>query len=86
MTVHISENADDVGRAVGALVDTLSSNAIQTNGRFTIAISGGSLPKVRPNCCSLKHLVNVMTDFTKRIGSDGVGKYRLYKMARIFRR
>ncbi|CCI44568.1 unnamed protein product [Albugo candida] len=63
MTVHISENADDVGKAVGALVDTLSSNAIQTNGRFTIAISGGSLPKILQS--GLEAMASANIDFTK---------------------
>nr|CCA24264.1 6phosphogluconolactonase putative [Albugo laibachii Nc14] len=54
---------DKVGKAVGALVEKVSSSAIQTNGRFTIAISGGSLPKILQN--GLGAIASAQIDFTK---------------------
>lgn len=47
MVLNVNANADEVGAAVGALVFEKSKEAIATHGRFTLALSGGSLPKVR---------------------------------------
>lgn len=47
MVLHVHQTADEVGAAVGALILELSKTAIAANGRFTLALSGGSLPKVR---------------------------------------
>lgn len=47
MVVVVRPNADEVGASVGELVLRVSQEAIATHGRFTLALSGGSLPKVR---------------------------------------
>lgn len=47
MVLNVNANVDEVGAAVGALVLEKSKEAIATAGRFTLALSGGSLPKVR---------------------------------------
>ncbi|RHY94420.1 hypothetical protein DYB35_002390 [Aphanomyces astaci] len=44
--VHIGSTGDAVGSAVAKLVAELSHDAIAKSGRFTVALSGGSLPKV----------------------------------------
>ncbi|CAK4697020.1 hypothetical protein Ae201684_011664 [Aphanomyces euteiches] len=44
--VHIGSNGDAVGSAVAKLVAELSHEAIAKTGRFTVALSGGSLPKI----------------------------------------
>ncbi|OQR95299.1 6-phosphogluconolactonase [Thraustotheca clavata] len=44
--VHIGASGDQVGASVGKLVAELSKSAIATSGRFTLALSGGSLPKI----------------------------------------
>ncbi|TMW55154.1 hypothetical protein Poli38472_013916 [Pythium oligandrum] len=45
-TVVVHANADGVGAAVGRLVQERSQQAIATRGKFTVALSGGSLPKI----------------------------------------
>lgn len=47
MVLNVNANADEVGAAVGTLVFEKSKEAIASRGRFTLALSGGSLPKVR---------------------------------------
>ncbi|ETW02275.1 6-phosphogluconolactonase [Aphanomyces invadans] len=44
--VHIGSTGDAVGLSVAKLVADLSKNAIENSGRFTVALSGGSLPKI----------------------------------------
>jgi 6-phosphogluconolactonase len=44
--VFVHTNADTVGQAVGLLVHKLSADAIAARGKFTVALSGGSLPKI----------------------------------------
>ncbi|CAI5715128.1 unnamed protein product [Peronospora effusa] len=46
MVVHVSSTPDKVGAAVGQLIFKLSKETITANGRFTVALSGGSLPKI----------------------------------------
>ncbi|RLN72096.1 hypothetical protein BBJ28_00021175 [Nothophytophthora sp. Chile5] len=46
MVLRVSPTPDDVGAAVGELIFALSKQAIAANGRFTVALSGGSLPKI----------------------------------------
>ena len=46
MVVHVSRTPEKVGTAVGELIVKLSKEAIAANGRFTLALSGGSLPRV----------------------------------------
>lgn len=46
MVLRVSSTPDEVGAAVGQLIFDLSKQAITTHGRFTVALSGGSLPKV----------------------------------------
>ncbi|POM67777.1 6-phosphogluconolactonase [Phytophthora palmivora] len=46
MVLRVSSTPDEVGAAVGQLIFDLSKEAIATNGRFTVALSGGSLPKI----------------------------------------
>ncbi|TDH64726.1 hypothetical protein CCR75_001371 [Bremia lactucae] len=45
MDVRVSSSPDEVGTAVAKLIFSLSKQAIATHDRFTIALSGGSLPK-----------------------------------------
>jgi hypothetical protein len=47
MVLRVSSTPDEVGASVGQLIFDLSKQAIATHGRFTVALSGGSLPKVR---------------------------------------
>lgn len=54
MVVVVRPNADEVGASVGELVLRVSQEAIATHGRFTLALSGGSLPKV-PHKHSSRH-------------------------------
>jgi len=44
--VHVGSSGEAVGSDVASLVSQLSRNAIAARGKFTIALSGGSLPKV----------------------------------------
>ena len=44
--INVQATPDDVGNALGELVLRVSTEAITRSGRFTIALSGGSLPKV----------------------------------------
>ncbi|KDO27369.1 6-phosphogluconolactonase [Saprolegnia parasitica CBS 223.65] len=44
--VHVGASGDQVGAAVGQLVADLSKASIAASGRFTLALSGGSLPKI----------------------------------------
>jgi hypothetical protein len=46
MVLHVHQTSDEVGAAVGALILERSQAAIAANGRFTLALSGGSLPKI----------------------------------------
>ncbi|DBA03178.1 TPA: hypothetical protein N0F65_003898 [Lagenidium giganteum] len=46
MQLHIQPDSEAVGRAVGQLVHRVSKESIAKNGRFTLALSGGSLPKI----------------------------------------
>lgn len=46
MVVVVRPSADEVGVSVGELVLRASQEAIAAHGRFTLALSGGSLPKV----------------------------------------
>ncbi|KAJ0407667.1 hypothetical protein ATCC90586_001849 [Pythium insidiosum] len=45
-SVHVFATTDAVGQAVGHLVHKHSREAIAKHGRFTLALSGGSLPKI----------------------------------------
>ena len=44
--VHVAESKDTVGALAGAFVAEASAKAIAASGRFIVAISGGSLPKL----------------------------------------
>lgn len=44
--IHSHTTSDDVASALGTYVAECSALAIATSGRFTLAISGGSLPKL----------------------------------------
>lgn len=46
MVLHVHPTPDEVGAAVGALILERSQAAIAASGRFTLALSGGSLPKI----------------------------------------
>ncbi|KAJ8579019.1 hypothetical protein ON010_g186 [Phytophthora cinnamomi] len=46
MVLRVSSTPDEVGAAVGQLIFDLSKQAIAAHGRFTVALSGGSLPKI----------------------------------------
>ncbi|TYZ58811.1 hypothetical protein PybrP1_001587 [[Pythium] brassicae (nom. inval.)] len=46
MVAVVRPTPDDVGAAVGELVLRVSQEAIAARGRFTLALSGGSLPKI----------------------------------------
>lgn len=52
MVAIVRPTPDDVGAAVGELVLRVSQEAIAARGRFTLALSGGSLPKVRASWIS----------------------------------
>jgi 6-phosphogluconolactonase/glucosamine-6-phosphate isomerase/deaminase len=45
--INVQATPDDVGKALGELVLRVSTEAIARSDRFTIALSGGSLPKVK---------------------------------------
>jgi 6-phosphogluconolactonase len=44
--VHVADTKDRVGKLSGAFVAEASAKAIAANGKFILAISGGSLPKL----------------------------------------
>ena len=44
--VHVAESKDTVGALAGVFVAEASAKAIAASGRFIVAISGGSLPKL----------------------------------------
>ncbi|OQR86293.1 6-phosphogluconolactonase [Achlya hypogyna] len=44
--VHVGASGEEVGASVGQLVAELSKASIVASGRFTLALSGGSLPKI----------------------------------------
>ena len=44
--VHVADTKDNVGALSGAFVAEASAKAIAKHGRFVVAISGGSLPKL----------------------------------------
>ncbi|KAL3661700.1 hypothetical protein V7S43_013458 [Phytophthora oleae] len=46
MVLRVSSTPDEVGASVGQTIFDLSKQAIATHGRFTVALSGGSLPKI----------------------------------------
>ncbi|KAI9912820.1 hypothetical protein PsorP6_006274 [Peronosclerospora sorghi] len=46
MVLRVCSNSDEVGTKVSQLISDLSKQAVATNDRFTIALSGGSLPKI----------------------------------------
>jgi len=45
-TLQIVSSRQELGQAVATLVARLSAQAISDRGRFTVALSGGSLPKI----------------------------------------
>ena len=47
MVLSVSKTIDEVGIDVCQLIVDLSKRAIAKNDRFTVAFSGGSLPKVK---------------------------------------
>jgi 6-phosphogluconolactonase len=60
-TVHAFTSTDKLSKALEQYVEKLSAEAIQKHDRFTIAVSGGSLPKLLS--ATLKH--NPRIDFAK---------------------
>ncbi|MBE7552202.1 MAG: 6-phosphogluconolactonase [Anaerolineales bacterium] len=46
MDLHIFPNPEELGQAAAAHAAQLSAEAIAARGRFTVALSGGSLPQV----------------------------------------
>ncbi|KAJ3013359.1 6-phosphogluconolactonase [Thoreauomyces humboldtii] len=44
--VFVFSSTDDISAALDSFLTTASANAIAKNGRFTVSLSGGSLPKV----------------------------------------
>jgi 6-phosphogluconolactonase len=46
MDLHIFPNLEELGQVAAAYVAQLSAEAVAARGRFTVALSGGSLPKV----------------------------------------
>ncbi|KAF4322680.1 hypothetical protein BBO99_00002731 [Phytophthora kernoviae] len=46
MVLRVSSTPDQVGVDVGKFIHDLSKQAIAAHGRFTVALSGGSLPKI----------------------------------------
>lgn len=46
MPFHISPNLHQLGASAAATVARLSAEAVTTRGRFIVALSGGSLPKI----------------------------------------
>ena len=45
-TLQIHSSKEELGQAVADLVARLSAQAVNDRGRFTVALSGGSLPKI----------------------------------------
>jgi 6-phosphogluconolactonase len=45
-TLQIFSSKEELGQAVASLVARLSAQAINDRARFTVALSGGSLPKI----------------------------------------
>jgi 6-phosphogluconolactonase len=45
-TLQILSTKEELGQAVASLVARLSAQAVSDRGRFTVALSGGSLPKI----------------------------------------
>ncbi|KAI8868618.1 nagb/rpia/CoA transferase-like protein [Ramicandelaber brevisporus] len=45
-TVLVAENNDDLSASLAQFVATISANAVRRHGKFTVAVSGGSLPKL----------------------------------------
>lgn len=60
-TVHAFSTTDQLSQALDQYVEKLSAEAVAKHDRFTIAISGGSLPKLLS--ATLKH--NPRVDFSK---------------------
>ncbi|MBE7474072.1 MAG: hypothetical protein DPW09_30125 [Anaerolineae bacterium] len=46
MNFHIFSNLEDLGQAAAAHVAEIAAEAIPARGRFTVALSGGSLPQL----------------------------------------
>ncbi|HMQ54517.1 MAG TPA: 6-phosphogluconolactonase [Anaerolineae bacterium] len=46
MTLHIFPSSDQLSNAVGRYVAAVSAAAIEARGRFVVALSGGSLPRL----------------------------------------
>ena len=44
--LHLFSSTQELGEAAATLVARLSARAIAKRGRFTVALSGGSLPKL----------------------------------------
>ncbi|KAJ3287203.1 6-phosphogluconolactonase [Borealophlyctis nickersoniae] len=59
--VYSFPTTEDISKALNHLITTLSAAAISRSGRFTVALSGGSLPKILGQ--SLKG--NTSIDFSK---------------------
>jgi len=57
-TVHVFESSASLGESAARLILQLEKEAISRNGRFTIAFSGGSLPKI---VCP--HLAQLLSSF-----------------------
>lgn len=51
--LHVSKDKDTVGHDVATWVKQLAEQAVEKSGVFTVALSGGSMPKVRRVCLSL---------------------------------
>lgn len=94
MVVVVRATADEVGSAVGELVLDVSQKAIASHGRFTLALSGGSLPKVLLDLVTrighpgylivcMWHAMRV--DFEQGVGGDQ-GRCGLLQVVRVFRR
>ncbi|KAJ1535529.1 6-phosphogluconolactonase, partial [Nowakowskiella sp. JEL0078] len=60
-TINVLDNSAAVSNALDLFVASASAKAIETTGRFTIAISGGSLPAILAR--NLKD--NKSVDFSK---------------------
>lgn len=100
MVAVVRPTPDDVGAAVGELVLRVSQDAIAARGRFTLALSGGSLPKVRllllsvetllqelPLSPFLRKLTTVCVRLDPQQGTRGaLGRRGLRQVARVLRR
>ncbi|KAJ3043389.1 6-phosphogluconolactonase [Rhizophlyctis rosea] len=60
-TIYVAPNASAISASLNHLISHLSANAISRSARFTVALSGGSLPKIL--AADLKN--NTTIDFTK---------------------